>query len=205
DAEALDRAAAARHVRFADDAGLTGAAIARLQARLERIPTPGARFADEIGDMVLLRDGERLFATMRRAVSRDEYARFSNATGRPPARCRERATLPRMFDPRDWTQPGYAQEGDDPVVCVSWRDANAFAAWLSSETGQRYRLATATEAPLMPVSGGAHAIAEWRNDCGSDCDRRIATGRSWRSDNARRPLDASRGYDDVGFRLVRDP
>src|SRR5690606_31989516 len=153
--------------------GLPRAALARLQAQVDAIPKPGARFADRIGDMMLLRDGERLFASMRRAVSRDEYARFSNATGRPPARCRERASLLRVLDPRDWTEPGYAQQGDDPVACVSWRDASAYAQWLSAETGQRYRLATAAEGPLMPVSGGAHAIAEWRNDCGADCNRRV--------------------------------
>src|SRR5690606_6584305 len=131
DAKALDRDAAAAKVRFASGTGLTKAALARLQAQLDRIPTPGARFVDEIGDMILLRDGERLFASMRRAVSRDEYARFATATNRPPARCRERASLLRMLDPRDWTQPGYPQQGDDPVACVSWRDASAYAQWLS--------------------------------------------------------------------------
>lgn len=205
DAQALDQAAASRRMRLAADIGLPRAALSRLQAQVDAIPRPGARFADRIGDMMLLRDGDRLFASMRRAVSRDEYARFSNATGRPPARCRERASLLRVLDPRDWTDPGYAQQGDDPVVCVSWRDASAYAQWLSAESGQRYRLATAAEGPLMPVSGGAHAIAEWREDCGADCNRRIVTGRSWRSDDARRQLDGGRGYDDVGFRLVRDP
>ncbi len=202
---AFDQAGAQRNVAFAREAGLPNAVIDRLQARINRIPKPGARFEDEIGDMVLLRDGERLFASMRRAVTRDEYARFSNATGRAPALCRERSSLLRVLNPRDWTQPGYAQQGDDPVACISWQDANAYAQWLSKETGNRYRLSTSAESPLMPVSGGARAVSEWRNDCGADCNRRIATGRSWRSDDARRQLDAARGYDDVGFRLVRDP
>ncbi|MCR6662555.1 MAG: bifunctional serine/threonine-protein kinase/formylglycine-generating enzyme family protein [Luteimonas sp.] len=204
-AEALDRAAAQSGIVFAREAGLPASAIARLESRADRIPSPGSRFEDQIGDMVLLRDGERLFASMRRAVTRDEYARFSKATGREAALCRERASVLRVLSPRDWSQPGYAQQGDDPVVCISWQDAHAYAQWLSKETGNRYRLSTSAESPLMPVSGGARAIAEWRNECGADCDRRIATGRSWRSNEARRPLDASRGYDDVGFRLVRDP
>ena len=207
DAQAVefDKVSAARSVAFARDAGLSASSVERLQRRVDAIPQPGSRFEDDIGDMVLLREGERLFAAMRRPVSRAEYARFSQATGRAPARCRERASLLRVLDPRDWTRPGYAQSGDDPVVCVSWQDANAYAQWLSGTSDQRYRLATAAESALMPGPGGARAVAEWRTDCAGDCKSRIATGRSWRSDSARRPLEAGRGFDDVGFRLVRDP
>jgi formylglycine-generating enzyme required for sulfatase activity len=34
---------------------------------------------------------------------------------------------------------------DRPVVKVSWRDAQAYAAWLSRETGEHYRLPTDEE------------------------------------------------------------
>jgi formylglycine-generating enzyme required for sulfatase activity len=34
---------------------------------------------------------------------------------------------------------------DRPVVKVSWRDARAYAAWLSQETGEHYRLPTDEE------------------------------------------------------------
>jgi serine/threonine-protein kinase PpkA len=203
--DADDRAGATRALAFARDNALPEATVARLKLRSEREPPLEVRFAKDIGDMVLLRDGERLFASMRRAVTRDEYARFATATGREPAACRERASLLRVVSPRDWTQPGFDQSGDDPVVCVSWDDASAYAQWLSRQTGKRHRLSTAAEAALMPGSGGARAVSEWRSDCGSDCSKRSAIGRSWRSDNARRSLEAARGYDDVGFRLVRDP
>lgn len=203
--DADDRRTAARSVAFAREGGLPAPAVARLQARSEREPPLEVRFAKDIGDMVLLRDGDRLFASMRRAVTRDEYARFSEATGREPAMCRERASPLRMLAPRDWTQPGFDQSGSDPVVCVSWDDASAYAQWLSRQSGKRHRLSTAAEATLMPGSGGARAVSEWRSDCAGDCSRRSAVGRSWRSDTTVRALDATRGYDDVGFRLVRDP
>ena len=35
--------------------------------------------------------------------------------------------------------------------------------------------------------------------------QRLSTGRSWRGTTGARPLDPARGYDDIGFRLVRDP
>jgi sulfatase modifying factor 1 len=44
-----------------------------------------------------------------------------------------------------WKKPGFAQTENDPVVCVSWREAQAYVAWLSKETGKRYRLPSEAE------------------------------------------------------------
>lgn len=48
---------------------------------------------------------------------------------------------------RDWEHPGFteSQLNDDPVVCVNWDDAHAYADWLSKLTGHRYRLPSETE------------------------------------------------------------
>ena len=39
-----------------------------------------------------------------------------------------------------WDAPGFAQDDEHPVVGVSWDDAQRYLAWLSTCTGQRYRL-----------------------------------------------------------------
>lgn len=39
-----------------------------------------------------------------------------------------------------WSNPGFRQSPDDPVVCVSFTDAQAYTHWLSGKTGQPYRL-----------------------------------------------------------------
>lgn len=46
---------------------------------------------------------------------------------------------------RDWRDPGYAQRGDHPVVCLAWDDASAYVTWLARKTGQPYRLLTEAE------------------------------------------------------------
>jgi formylglycine-generating enzyme required for sulfatase activity len=44
-----------------------------------------------------------------------------------------------------WHDPGFAQEGSHPVVCVSWDDADAYAKWLTTKTGKPYRLLSEAE------------------------------------------------------------
>lgn len=80
------------------------------------------------------------YAIARTDVTRADYAAFVQATHRPAARCVEPYNLFSRLRNLTWSAPGFAQEGDHPVVCVSWSDANAYAAWLSQRTGQAYRL-----------------------------------------------------------------
>jgi formylglycine-generating enzyme required for sulfatase activity len=44
-----------------------------------------------------------------------------------------------------WRTPGFTQQGDHPVVAVTWGDATAFCQWLSRCEGCRYRLPTEAE------------------------------------------------------------
>jgi formylglycine-generating enzyme required for sulfatase activity len=46
---------------------------------------------------------------------------------------------------RSWRNPGFAQTGAHPAVCLSWNDAKAYVAWLSRKTGRSYRLLTEAE------------------------------------------------------------
>lgn len=46
---------------------------------------------------------------------------------------------------RNWRNPGYHQEDNYPVACVSWNDALAYISWLSKKTSKNYRLPTETE------------------------------------------------------------
>jgi serine/threonine-protein kinase PpkA len=130
------------------------------------------------------------------AVSRAEYARFAAATGREPALCREKLSLLRIVKPRDWKAPGFEQTDAQPVVCVSYEDATAYVHW-AARNGQRMRLPSSSELQTLPPSpAGGRSVAAWLRD-GS------IAGTGWRGPRPR-TIERSRGYDDVGLRLVRD-
>lgn len=185
-----DRARATRTVDLARALGLPADEVARMGrqvADIDRKPAVSGAVA---------RAGR-----LGRPVTRAEYERFSNATGRPASLCRERASLLRVVAPRSWKTPGFEQSPGDPVVCVSFRDAEAYAQWLGTRTGHRYAIPAASA--VAAGTGGSRPLSLWAEDCGRNCQQRTAAGTSWRGESGRRLLQASRGYDDVGFRLVR--
>jgi formylglycine-generating enzyme len=80
-------------------------------------------------------------------VTRDEYAQFVAETNRPdPDSCTSvSASATFTATNGNWHSPGFPQTGRDPVVCVSWDDAQAYVAWLSAKRGHVYRLPTEAE------------------------------------------------------------
>jgi formylglycine-generating enzyme required for sulfatase activity len=71
----------------------------------------------------------------------------------------------------DWKKPfgTYQQTAQDPVVCVSWHDAQAFAKWLSGQTGEKYRLLS--EAEWEYVARAKTDTAYWFGDQASEICR----------------------------------
>lgn len=59
--------------------------------------------------------------------------------------CRRPGDPMAAFRDYSWLNPGFPQDDDHPVVCVSLRDAERFARWLSERSGHRYRLPTQAE------------------------------------------------------------
>jgi formylglycine-generating enzyme required for sulfatase activity len=89
------------------------------------------------------------FAIAATQVTVQEYARFLDATGnvRPP----------------NWGNPDFCHP-QQPVVAVSWFDAVAYCAWLSSMTGSHYRLPTEAEWERAARGGAEQMLFPWGND-----------------------------------------
>lgn len=91
------------------------------------------------------------FALGKFEVTHGQYAAFVRATGRASGPgcnvwIEAKQTVERDTS-LDWRNPGYGRppREDEPVACISWEDAEAYVAWLSARTGQRYRLPTEAE------------------------------------------------------------
>lgn len=88
-------------------------------------------------------------------VTRAQFGRFVAATAHQAAEaCNVLEGVTWVLDEnRSWSNPGYPQAPDHPVVCVSWRDAVAYVDWLSAMTGEAYRLPSETEWEYAARSG----------------------------------------------------
>ena len=68
--------------------------------------------------------------------------------------------------------------GDQPVVDVSWRDAQAYLAWLSQRTGESYRLPSGAEWEAAARAGATTAYG-WGEDIGTGLANCDGCGSAW--------------------------
>lgn len=138
---------------------------------------------------------ERAFALGRTEVTVAQFRRFVRASDHSTDA--ERLGSSTFYDEKtgrivsrrgiDWRSDytGESARDDDPVVHVSWNDAQAYAAWLADATGKPYRLPTEAEFEYALRAGSTTRYA-WGNgdptrvmgNVTGDADR-SRTKRSW--------------------------
>lgn len=104
------------------------------------------------------------FAVGRFEITRAQYSAFVRETARE-AKPGCHSTRGGRFqkNPRaTWQNPGFEQKDEEPVVCVSWDDAQAYLAWLGTKAAKSYRLLTESEWEYVARAGstGRHSWAE---------------------------------------------
>ncbi len=62
-----------------------------------------------------------------------------------------------------WKDPGYGRAplDEEPVVCINWSDARAYALWLRAKTGKPYRLLSEAEWEFAARAGGRDGPVTW--------------------------------------------
>ena len=111
------------------------------------------------------------FAVGKFEVTRNEYARFAlEAHLRDPDGCNvhEPPHWPKKIG-LNWHTTPFRQTGRDPVLCVSWEEAQRYTQWLSRKTGHTYRLLSEAEWEHV-ARAGMSTQAFWGDDEKRACE-----------------------------------
>jgi formylglycine-generating enzyme required for sulfatase activity len=128
----------------------------------------------------------KAFAVGKFAVTWVEFNAFVKETGFTAAGCvwwdaKEKDADKRFKydEKRDWKDPGFPQTSlIQPVVCVSWEDAQKYVKWLSDKSGQPYRLLSEAEWEYA-ARAGTTTTRYWGDKIGSGNANCGDCGSSW--------------------------
>jgi len=114
------------------------------------------------------------FAMAKYPVTVNEYAAFTRETGYETGPCNW---------PSDvfWRSPGIVESERQPVVCISWNDAQAYLSWLNGKVkghGSPYRLPSETEWEYA-ARAGSRSARWWGEDIGSNQANCNGCGSPW--------------------------
>jgi formylglycine-generating enzyme required for sulfatase activity len=110
-------------------------------------------------EMVAIQPGSFLMGAPPTIHQRDEgpvhqvHIRYAFSVSKYPITRREWKQFVKEIGHKDGSDCLEGQQDNHPVVCVSWQDAQNYAAWLSRKSGQHYRLLTEAEYEFVNRAG----------------------------------------------------
>lgn len=149
------------------------------------------------------------FAIAATDVTRAQWREFVEATGQADGLGCAYSGLPRdQAANASWRNLGFTQGDDEPVVCISWNEAQAYVRWLSGKTGRVYRLPTEAEWEYAARAGSTTAYP-WGQQASHDqanygaetcCTSAVAGADRWSNTSPVRsfPPNAFGLYDMIG-------
>jgi formylglycine-generating enzyme required for sulfatase activity len=114
------------------------------------------------------------FALGRFEVTRAEFAAFVSDSGFSPVSPHCRTWIEALQGFRDlpvsWNRSNVPAQPQirHPASCIDWHDSQAYVAWLSRKTGQRYRLPSETEWEYA-ARAGSRTLRHWGNEANKGC------------------------------------
>ena len=136
----------------------------------------------------------RPFAMAKTEVTRAQYAafvaaaRYTPPVGTQPG-CNYFNGIYGYVADHDWRNPGFAQRESEPVLCVSYHDAAAYAAWLTKRTGRAYRVPSSVEWEVA-ARAGATTAWPWGNASEKSCEFANIADQTYQTSNPKRPTFA---------------
>ncbi|MDM8567937.1 SUMF1/EgtB/PvdO family nonheme iron enzyme [Thiotrichales bacterium HSG1] len=120
------------------------------------------------------------FAMGKYEVTVGEFRKFVNSTGyeTEAEKQGECHSMHGESSERNWHTPKFPQKDNQPVVCISWNDANAYTKWLSQQTGKEYRLPSEAEWEYA-ARAGTETKYWWGNDIGKNKANCDGCGSQW--------------------------
>lgn len=136
----------------------TAIALVPIEAGVFQLGSPESEAGHQEDEGPQVRVDVPAFQIARYEVTVGQYREFIEDSGYVP----EFGCLvlqgdgPWEYDPDGgWNNPGFAQEDDHPVVCVSWNDAQAYVRWLNQSNAYlRFRLPSEAEWAFAAKAGG---------------------------------------------------
>jgi formylglycine-generating enzyme required for sulfatase activity len=133
------------------------------------------------------------FAVGKFEITRNQFHRFVEETGhRFEGGCFSIDSPFEALNDRSYLNPGFTQKGSEPVTCVNWVDATAYARWLSDKTGKKYRLLSEAEWEYAAQNGADQLRSKEGAQCEFDNLGDLAAKKALNLDAA--PADCSDGH-----------